>query len=99
MAWSYVPIIWALLLWIPELALFGKDLFSSETPNIEQSPYIMLGFGLVEITVGIWTIVVFLKSLGQVQTFSAWRALGNSLAAALVLAIPIILIILLLVRS
>lgn len=91
-AWSYVPLIWALFLWVPQLALFGKDLFSSETPSIDQSPFLMLGFGLLAIIVGVWTIVVFVKALGQVQGFSALRALGNTMAAALVIVAPIILI-------
>ena len=99
MAWSYVPLIWALLLWVPQLVIFGKDLFSSDTPNIDQSPFVMLGFGLLAIIVAIWTIVVFLKALGQVQGFSAWRALGNTLAAAFVVAAPIILLVLVFARG
>jgi len=95
MAWSSVPLIWALLLWPPELALFGQELFTTETPLMDASPgllYAYLAFALVETTIGIWVCVAFLKCLGQVQGFSAWKALGNVLLASLVIAIPLLVI-------
>ncbi len=94
-AWSSVPIIWALILWIPALVLFGQELFTTETPIIDATPsltFIFVGFGAIEITVEIWAIVVFLKCLGQVQGFSAWKALGNVFLAGLVFIIPIVLV-------
>ena len=96
MAWSSVPIVWALVLWVPELALFGQELFTTETPRIDSNTNLLVLFvlfGLVEMTVGIWAIVVFLKSLGQVQGFSAWKALGNSALAGLVILIPLLLVV------
>ena len=42
--------------------------------------------------VGRWSIVVFLKSLGQVQGFSAWKALGNVVLAMLAVILLIIVI-------
>jgi len=95
MAWSGVPIAWALLLWIPELAIFGKELFTTATPRIDSSTgllLLVLSFAAIEIAIGVWAFVVFLKSLGQVQGFSAWKALGNGLLALLVLAVPLVLI-------
>ena len=95
MAWSSVPIIWLSLLWIPEVALFGDELFKSETPLIDSSETLLfsfIGFGLVEVVVATWGFVVFLKCLGQVQRFSAWKALGNSLISALVIVIPLVVI-------
>ncbi len=97
MAWSSVPIIWALILWIPGLVLFGQELFTTETPIIDATPsltFIFVGFGVIELTVGIWVFVVFLKCLGQVQGFSAWKALGNVFLAGLVIIIPIVLVVL-----
>ncbi|MEM0966714.1 MAG: YIP1 family protein [Verrucomicrobiota bacterium] len=94
-AWSNVPIIWAMLLWIPELLLFGEELFTSATPSLEANPILataMLGFGLIQVTVGVWTLVVFFKCLGQVQGFSAWKAVGNSLLAGLVIIIPVFVV-------
>lgn len=91
LAWSAVPSIWALFLWIPEIAIFGKGLFMSEIPEMEESAWMawtLLAFGIVEITIGIWSLVVFVKSLSQVQGFSSWKALANALlATALLFAI------------
>lgn len=97
LAWSSVPIIWTLLLWIPKIALFGQEQFTTKTPKIDSHPalaFIFFGFAAVEIIVGIWATIVFLKCLGQVQGFSAWRALGNMLLSTLVIVIPILLILL-----
>jgi hypothetical protein len=94
-AWSSVPLIWALLIWIPELALIGDELFKSETPRMDASYTLLLAFlglSLIELVIAIWALVVLLKSLGQVQGFSAWKALGNLLLSALVIAVPILII-------
>ncbi len=94
-AWSNVPLIWALLLWIPEALLLGDGLFKSEAPALAENSALALGYlGLVAVqfVIGIWTIVVFLKCLGQVQGFSAWKALGNSLLAALAIVVPILVV-------
>ena len=69
----------------------------TETPIIDATPslaFLMFGFAAIEISIGIWAFVVFLKCLGQVQCFSAWKALGNVVLAGLVIIIPIVVIVL-----
>ncbi len=95
-AWASVLTIWGLLLWLPELVLFGQDLFTTATPRIDANPLLvvaLLGFSVVEIILGVWALVVFLKCLGQVQGFSAWKALGNLVLAFLVIMVPIMLLV------
>ncbi len=95
-AWSSVPTIFILPLWIPELLIFGEELFTSSTPRIESNPLlaiILLGFALIEIVVGIWAFVVLLKSLGEVHRFSAWRAFGAVILGILVILVPILCIV------
>ena len=93
-AWSSVPVAWALLLWIPELAIFGKDLFTSTTPTMVAHPYLaksLLAIELaIDITITIWTLVLLFRSLGQVHGFSAWKALGACLVAAPLFVVPIL---------
>ena len=99
-AWSGVPLIWAMILWVPQLILFQEELFTTDTPRMDESTsmaFLMIGFGLAEITIAAWSGVVFLKSLGQVQGFSAWKALGNMMLATMVVLVPIIIIIILVV--
>ncbi|MCA9938385.1 MAG: YIP1 family protein [Anaerolineales bacterium] len=85
-AWSSVPIIWALLLWIPEYALFRKELFTSATPRIDANPLLallLLGFALIETIIAIWALVVLMQCVGEVHGFSAWKASGATLILAL----------------
>jgi hypothetical protein len=96
MAWSTVPEIWGLLLWIPAFAVFGQELFTSTMPSVEANPslnIVLLGFAAISLVIGIWQFVVFLKCLGQVQGFSAWKALGNSIMASMVVLLPIVIVI------
>ena len=88
-------IIWSLLLWIPEVALFGNELFTTATPRLDGSvglTVLLLSFFVVEAVIAVWAFVVFLKCLGQVQGFSAWKALGNTLLVVPVILLPILLI-------
>lgn len=95
-AWSSVPIIFTLPLWIPELLLFGEEMFTKATPKLNANPLlgiVLLGFVAVEVIVGIWAFVVFMKGLGEVQKFSAWKALGSVILGTLVIFVPILCIV------
>lgn len=95
MAWSQVPVIWTLVLWVPMLALLGQDMFTAAMPRLEASPglgVLLLLFVLVQVMVSLWGLVLLLKCLGQVQGFSAWKALANVLLAGLALLVPIVLL-------
>jgi hypothetical protein len=95
-AWSSVPTIFILPLWIPELLIFGEELFTSSTPRMEANPLlaiILLGFLLIEIVVGVWAFVVLLQSLGEVHRFSAWKAFGAVILGILVVLVPILCIV------
>ncbi len=90
-AWSSVPRIFALLLWIPELALLGEEMFKSTTFRIESSLVVALFFfGCVglEVILGIWSFVLRLQCLGEVHGFSAWKALASLLVVRIVSIAP-----------
>jgi hypothetical protein len=84
-AWSSIPTILGLLLWIPQLALFGTDLFTSWTLRIFNEPLVTMLFYLIEIVLAIWALVISVKCLAEVHRFSAWRALGTYLISTLFL--------------
>jgi hypothetical protein len=95
-AWSSVPTIFILPLWVLELLIFGEEMFTSSTPNINANPLlltILLGFGVIELVVGLWAFVVFLQSLGEVHGFSGWRALGAVLLGTLIILVPLLCIV------
>jgi len=94
-AWSQIPMIWGLLLWIPALALFGEELFTTEMPTVTASPsmaFSLLIYTVVELAVGLWTLVVFIQCLAQVQGFSVWKVVGNLLLSVLVILPPFLII-------
>ena len=98
-AWSSVPNIWSQILWIPQFALLGKDLFTSATPKIAANPFlalILLGFLGVQLIIAVWAFVVFLICLGEVHRFSTWKALATTLVSGLVIFVPIFCILVLL---
>ena len=92
LAWANMPLIWSLLLWIPALLLFGRELFTAATPVLDASARLAglhlvfsVGIGIVSL----WSFVAFLHALGEVQGFSAWRSLLNSFLALLVFLVPL----------
>ena len=93
LAWANVPLLWSLILWGPALLLFGAELFTTATPIIEASSLLSalyLVFSIGTAVIGAWSFVVFLHSLGEVQGFSAWKALLNSFLAMLVVVLPLL---------
>jgi hypothetical protein len=91
LAWSSVPVIASLILWVPLLILTGNDIFSGTTPHLEANPTLGLAFvafGLGEFVLVIWPFVLVLKCVGEVHCFSAWRALA---AFALVVLLVILI--------
>lgn len=101
-AWGSVPIVWGLSLWIALLGLFGQETFASEKPLMAESTTLWatyLAIAIADVVVSVWAFVTLLLCVAQVQGFSAWRALGNLVAAVAVVAVPALLLMLLLSSS
>jgi hypothetical protein len=96
-AWAAVPAVFALPLWIPELLLFGSDLFTKETHRLDAQPLLwipFLAFAVLEMVLGIWSFVLLCHTVAEVQGFrSAWRGLGNVFLAGAVLIVPLTLLV------
>lgn len=94
--WGLNPYIVVSILWIPELVLFGDEMFTTATSRIDYSlslTIVYFTFVIIETIGGIWSFIVSLKCLGEVQGFSAWKALGNYILCGLVLFVPILIIV------
>jgi hypothetical protein len=101
-AWSGVPVVAALPLWLAAILVFGRELFTEATPRLEASSALsfgMLGFGLAWLALLVWSMVLFFGCLAEVQRFSIWKAVGNALLAGLVLVAAIVLVVLLVVGA
>ena len=93
-AWGAVPkIITNIILLIPTLLIFGRDLYSSYIPPIPGVKFFTIPLLLLGSIGGIWSLVVGLKCLGEVQGFSAWKALLNSILAGIVIFVPLIILV------
>jgi len=87
-AWSYIPVITTITLYVLLFMFYGTDLFGYQV----QSDVAFSIVAIAEIALNVWSFVIGLHCLGQVQGFSAWRALGNQALTALVLLVPIAII-------
>jgi hypothetical protein len=92
-AWGGLPgNVGSLLCWALLLGAYGSDMFTTYAPRFEIFPqYSFLSFAIASIF-AIWSFVVFLKCLGEVHGFSAWRAWGTTILAGFVLAAPFVVL-------
>jgi hypothetical protein len=80
--WSNVPNIVSILMWIVLLGIFNGAVFNkqfSETQFIGYEAGIVFVIFLLQAIVSIWGFIILLQGLGEVQGFSAWKALLNVL--------------------
>jgi hypothetical protein len=81
-AWSNVPNLVNSLIWVVNMASFGNRLFTHgfvETPFVGNELALIFFTSLVQVVIAVWGFVIVLKALGEVQGFSAWKALLNVL--------------------
>lgn len=80
MCWSNVTNVANIILWIILMAMFGNALFCVTFPQMTFSTPQMTVLGfifLAQFVIAIWGFIILLKALGEVQGFSAWKALLN----------------------
>ena len=95
LAWSSVPLLATIPIWIIRLVLLGSELFTFYKPHLTAHPalaYFVAATVVPELVLSIWWLVVTVKALGEVQRFSAWKALGSML----LLLTPLIILIVIL---
>jgi hypothetical protein len=87
-AWSCVPVIVNIPLWLLMVALFGHQLFLN-FPDAHLLPSGMVTFLfvilIVKVVLAVWSLVIYLNALAEVQKFSILRAILNVVVAAVVL--------------
>ncbi|HEY5235234.1 MAG TPA: Yip1 family protein [Rhabdochlamydiaceae bacterium] len=91
-AWSNMPSVVNIAIWVINLAVFGVRIFRSdfvETQFVGNELSIIFMTALVQLVVAVWAFVITLKALGEVQGFSAWKALLNILIPIFVIFIGV----------
>ncbi len=87
-AWSCVPIIVNIPLWLLMAVLFGHQLFLNypEAHLLPNSLVTLLFVILVvKVALAVWSLVIYLNALAEVQKFSVIRAILNIIVAGVVL--------------
>lgn len=89
-AWSCIPLLCNVALWLILILFFSPILFFGPQPHLVMTgPTITLLFLLLigKVVFSIWSIVLYLQALAQVQFFSVLRSIGNVILAAIFLAL------------
>jgi len=92
LAWAQVPVVWALILLVIELAVFGQEMYTSKAPTIESNPGLVVTLMLIEVIVAIWGLVILVKCLAEAHGFSDTKALGSIILAGSVTTILLYLV-------
>lgn len=89
-AWSSVPIIISDLIWMIAIAMVGSALFvqGNEGNQFAQgASSLLLAFAFIKLVMSIWSLVICVSTLAEVQRFSVLRAIGNLILAGILIAI------------
>ncbi len=81
-AWANVPNIVAVFVWIVLFTLFSDSIFLDSFDDMSfkgTDMMIISGSLFVQAVISIWSFVILVKSLGEVQGFSAWKGVLNVL--------------------
>jgi hypothetical protein len=98
MAYAMLPSIVALIFLIPQIGIYGNEMFKSDGDIISAGliSNILVYFSLfLEFVLGIWTIILVVIGISEVQKFSIGKSILNLLMPGLLILIPVLLIVLL----
>lgn len=79
-AWSNLPMIGNLILWLILIFIFQEDLlkdFPGSYPITQNQRTILFGVLLTQMIFSIWVIALYINSLAEVQRFSIGKAILN----------------------
>jgi len=78
LAWALVPSVATLVLLVPEVAVFGDNLFKTDLAIYSlTSRTLAIAGGLAQMVFSVWSFIILLKGIMLVQNFSLGRALFN----------------------
>ena len=89
-AWSCVPIVLNIPLWLLMVILFGHQLFLNfpDAHLLPASQVLFLFLILIaKVVLAIWSFVIYLNTLAEVQQFTIIRAILNVVVAGIILTI------------
>ncbi|WP_445710680.1 Yip1 family protein [Flavobacterium sp.] len=94
-SYAMTPAILALIFLIPQIGIYGNEIFKSDGDMISAGlvgNILFYGSFVLELSLAVWTIVFCVVGVSEVQKLSIGNAILNLLLPLLVFAIPIIII-------
>ena len=83
-SWSNITNLISIVIWAGLIAFFGGELFTElfDTSVFTQTESIFLmGIFLIQTATSIWSFVLLVQSLAEVQGFSSWKSVLNILVS------------------
>lgn len=89
-AWSCVPITLNGIIWIFMIFFFGQPLFSDQSQDYfltnGQATFLFIVL-IVKVILAVWSLVIYLNALAEVQNYSVLKAIGNVILAAIIMGV------------
>jgi hypothetical protein len=97
LSYALIPSILSLLLLIPQIIIYGNEIFKSDGDIISGgivSNIIVYGSMILEFALGIWSLVLCVIGISEVQKLSIGKSILNLILPAIVIMTPILIIVL-----
>ncbi len=94
-AWSNVPSIVNIAIWFINMAVFGDRIFKNafvETPFAGHELGLIFFTAVVQVVIAVWTFIILLKALSEVQGFSLWKSFFNMVLPSIVIFIALLIL-------
>ena len=96
MTYSAIPTVAAMVLLVYQISFFGNEVFQEqneiENTSIVSYP-LFLSLSILRFAFGIWSFVLLVIGVSEVQKFTVGKALLNVLLPFLVLLVPILIVV------
>ncbi|MFA6581835.1 MAG: Yip1 family protein [Paludibacter sp.] len=96
MSYAKIPVIFVLVLLAVKIVAYGNALFQSDV-TLEYSDWadnlFLFGFGALSLILNVWTIVLTVIGVSEVQKLSIWKSVLNLILPILIIGGPILIII------
>lgn len=89
-AWSCVPILLTIPLWILMLIIFKEQIFNNfSDPSLLSSglTFFLFVILIAKVVLAVWAFVIFVNALSAVQQYSVVRSIFNIIVAGIILGI------------
>jgi len=89
-AWACVPLAFNIPLWLLMIFVFGNEVFLN-FPDAEllTSAQVSFLFAILvtKVALAVWSLIIYIHTLAQVQNFSVLKSIGNIAVAGLILGL------------